>query len=126
MPHPLCEFGYTIDAKHRKDEHQRHRSSNWLMNLTEAICMRRFGRNRYRMKFYVIYCVPLPTLSALAEAFITVIGQRYTANGGGFSFQPAGESTHSETRFLTSKCCSTWSDRKLIAITSAIEKISIA
>ena len=96
MPHPLCEFGYTIDAKLRSDQHRRHNHSKWLMNLTEAICVRRFGRDKYRMKFYVVYCIPSPPLSPLAEAVITVIGQGYVANGGGFSFQSAGESTDFE------------------------------
>jgi len=54
------------------------------MNLVESLCQIRYGKT-YAMKVFVVYCIPFPELSAIAEAFFSVIGQAYVHNGGGFS-----------------------------------------
>lgn len=37
---PLVEFGYTHNAEQRLRAHRNHQQSNYLMNLTEAVCAR--------------------------------------------------------------------------------------
>ena len=91
MQAPLCEWGYTINHDRREKQHQTYSSSNWLMCMTEAFCRERWG-DKYRIKFFNVYNVPLLALASYAEAFITVIGQGYVVNGGGFSHHPAGRS----------------------------------
>lgn len=89
MPYGLSEHGYTIDSATRKAHHAAHENSTAFLSLTDAICRRRFSKE-YKMRFYVVCCLPEPWMVGLAEHLITVIGQGYVRNGGGLNYHLAG------------------------------------
>lgn len=93
MPYGLSEHGFTIDAATRKAHHAAHENSTAFLSLTDAICRRRFGKE-YKMRFYVVCCLPEPWMVGLAEHLITVIGQGYVRNGGGLNYHLAGFEHH--------------------------------
>ncbi|GAB7353786.1 hypothetical protein MBLNU459_g4169t1 [Dothideomycetes sp. NU459] len=89
MPHPLCEFGYGKFPASRITDHATHSSSNFIMNLFDAIC--RVNFEGYKIKGYNLYSIPAPYLISLSEIFVTRIGQGYASGGGGFSYALAGD-----------------------------------
>ena len=97
IPPPLSQWGFTSKAPKRERSHGRHEKSNWLMNLVESLCQMRLGK-KHAMTVFVVYCIPFPELSAIAETFFSVIGQACVDNDGGFSCYPAGLSINSATK----------------------------
>jgi hypothetical protein len=91
---PLCEIGYSADCVKRLGQHENHQSSNYIMNLCEAVCgmmgIRRKLSKDYKMHQYVIYYCCEPAQGILAELFFTRVGHGYIMKGGGFSHYPAG------------------------------------
>jgi hypothetical protein len=101
---PLCEIGYSWECLERLTQHKNHQSSNYVMNLCEAVCSMLYHRGalskNYHMLQFVIFNCWEPAQGILAELFFTRVGHGYIFNGGGFSHYPAGLSNDSVmTRF---------------------------
>lgn len=96
---PLVEIGYTARVEQRLQQHSSHQSSNYIMNLVEAISQHLYNSGDltrlYRMKQFVLYNIWESEQAALAEIFFTHVSHGYTDNGGGFSHYPAGLSNQS-------------------------------
>lgn len=88
MTGSIGEFGYTEDVESRLKDHRRHSSSNYLMNLLDALCMTHAPD--YAFHQFVIYHIPAAELLELAEMYFTTVGQGYSHNGGGLSHIGAG------------------------------------
>lgn len=91
---PLVEFGYAAAPVTRLRQHREHQSSNYIMNLAEAICLTLFGFD-YPMEQYVVFHIFRVEQAVAAEILFTRLGQGYTADGGGFSHALAGRSNDS-------------------------------
>lgn len=89
LERPLAEVGYATTPIERLDQHARHSSSNYLMNLCEAICWVLYG-DRYSITQYVVFHSFHLTHAMYAEIVLSRIGLVYTTQGGGFSHHPAG------------------------------------
>ncbi|KAH0375584.1 hypothetical protein KCU92_g10133, partial [Aureobasidium melanogenum] len=89
----LYEFGYGGSTLKRLACHRRHESSNFLLNEFESACKVAFGR-RYILHQHVIFLCDEPSQVAVAEIVFHLIGQGYATDGSGFSYHPAGMSSH--------------------------------
>ncbi|KAL1640762.1 hypothetical protein SLS58_006584 [Diplodia intermedia] len=102
LDHPLGLFGWSIDADARKSHHLSHQSSNYIMNLTEAVCQHLYENDvlfmQYRMQAYPICFLAEPEQSIAAELLFTCIGDGYIHAGGGFSHHNAGENNDSANK----------------------------
>ena len=83
---PLCEIGYATRPQRRLEEHSKHQKSNYLMNLTDAICKWKFPQ--YKIVQYVVFSVVHFTHASFAE----ILTMAYTPTGTGFCHHPAGQS----------------------------------
>ncbi|KAF2489597.1 hypothetical protein BU16DRAFT_442725, partial [Lophium mytilinum] len=95
---PLVEFGYAADSEDRLKSHAKHRNSNFIMNLTESICMGLWGEDKYRMRQQIIYYIWNANHGFVAESLFTMIGRGYIYDGFGFSHHPAGQNNPSLLR----------------------------
>ncbi|MCJ1247196.1 hypothetical protein MMC30_004410 [Trapelia coarctata] len=92
---PLVEIGYTAAVKERLAAHRSHHpSSNYIMNLVEAICQV-LWRDKFKMTQFVIFRIFNPPQAVAAEILFTRLAQGYTKDGGGFSHALAGRSNYS-------------------------------
>ena len=94
---PLREAGYSKDGPGRISSHKSHNSSNYLMNLFEAIAAGVFGWD-YRNKASIIYLCFEREQAAVGEIVWSCLAQAYTKTGRGFSHAPAGVTTTSADR----------------------------
>ncbi len=94
---PLCEVGYAKRSISRLKEHKRHTSSNYIMNLMEAIfeTMAHEFSGDYEIEQRVIYLIWRPSQAEVSEIGLTKLAEGYIHNGGGFSHYPAGLSNES-------------------------------
>jgi hypothetical protein len=90
LPRPWCEIGYATYPYNRLEEHKKHQSSNYLMNLTDAICRYRF--DRFVIHQYVVFHISHVTHAMFAEILASRIGLAYTTHGGGWCHFVAGVS----------------------------------
>lgn len=97
-PGTLPEFGYTDEIERRFPEHRRHFSSNYLMNIIDALSRFYFGE-KYELKQFVVYHIPTLSLVELSEIYFTRASQGYSSNGGGLSHYGAGRSTDSRKSY---------------------------
>ena len=98
LEYPLCEVGYSVRCPVRLKQHARHNSSNYIMNLTEAI----FGA--HRAEFGETFCICQHVISLIwdwdesqpeiAEVGFSKLAESFTDNAEGFSHYAAGLSTH--------------------------------
>lgn len=87
MDQPLRAVGYGKMVTVRKRNHAAHRSSNFLMNLLEAICAvfpNRLGGDLFVMKFEVIFLMWKASQCMLAEEMFDAIAQSNADGGRGF------------------------------------------
>jgi hypothetical protein len=87
---PLVEIAYAKRCIDRLKDHKRHSSSNYVMNLTEAICAalaHEFG-TLFAIEQAVIYLIWLPEQTEISEIGFTKLAESYTHNAGGFSNFP--------------------------------------
>jgi len=93
---PLGEFGFSTDSPTRLKQHHNHLSSNWVMNVHEAVAnvlyKDRALKQRFSMQSNVIYLAWHPAQCKLAEIILMRLGQGFVVTGGGFSHYPAGRS----------------------------------
>ncbi|KAI4934887.1 hypothetical protein J4E85_002749 [Alternaria conjuncta] len=99
LEHPLVEYGYAEDSPARLKQHAKHSSSNYIMNLMEAVACEDHRLKQlnkvYRLEQCVIYLIWLRPQAHLSEIIWTSLGEGYIYNGGGFSHYPAGRSNTS-------------------------------
>jgi hypothetical protein len=88
LARPLSEIGWAKDLTKRLAQHRKHSSSNYLMNLTEAVCRNSFAD--YSIHQYGIFRVFEECHAMLGEIIFSRIGQVYITYGGGFSHCAAG------------------------------------
>jgi hypothetical protein len=94
---PLCEVGYSIRCVERLKQHASHNSSNYVMDLAEAVLNARRADFdcRYTIAQNVIYLIWDASHAEIAEIGWSKLAESNTHNAGGFSHQPAGMSNHS-------------------------------
>jgi hypothetical protein len=90
LARPLCEVGYATKPGERLEQHSKHSSSNYIMNLTEAVCKTMF--KQYSMAQFVLFHLFHPVHAMIGEIICTRLSLGYISHGGGFSHHPAGES----------------------------------
>lgn len=94
MHPPPCETGYaSSDIRH--DQHKAHVSSNYIMNLAEALCATGPGNmSRFKMSLHPVCLVYKATHASMAELLFSRLPHVYLENGGGFSHWGAGTSNN--------------------------------
>ncbi|KAF2623253.1 hypothetical protein BU25DRAFT_401095 [Macroventuria anomochaeta] len=102
LPYPPAEVGYALHAHQRLAQHRAHRSSNYVMNLVEDICIHLFRTKiltqHFKMHQYIIYLIFRPSQAAIAEIFCSGLLQCWVNGGGGFNAYPAGRSVASSRK----------------------------
>lgn len=92
LDRPLAEVGYaTVPIERLEQQHAKHTSSNYLMNLCEAICEVLYGQ-RYSIAQYIVFHTFHLAHAMYAEIILSRIGLVYSTQGGGFSHFRAGVS----------------------------------
>jgi hypothetical protein len=91
LERPLCEIGYAAKPIERLLQHKKHTDSNYIMNLTEAVCKEMWG-DKYRIEQFVLFHLWKNTHAMSAEILVSRIAMAYITYGGGFCQYPAGES----------------------------------
>ncbi len=86
---PVIEIGFSITPERRLWEHRRHRNSNYLMNLAQAIFEHVFP-GMFCLQQKIIFTCYRSSHPWLGEVVLTQLGQGYTEGAGGFSHYPAG------------------------------------
>ncbi|KAF2444390.1 hypothetical protein P171DRAFT_521728 [Karstenula rhodostoma CBS 690.94] len=96
--HPLREVGYSKRCHYRLQQHRCHTSSNWLMNLIEAICEEAFN-SRFHLAQFVVARLFAPAQASVAEILVTRLAEGYITSGVGMSFWNAGQNNASALDF---------------------------
>ena len=99
---PVIEIGYSINPHGRLKEHRMHKSSNYIMNLADAVFAYLYP-SLFPLQQAVIYPCFRSTQSWLAEVIFTQIGRGYVSGGRGFSHYAAGYSNHSAFSLVSDK-----------------------
>lgn len=100
---PLVEVGYSMRCIVRLKAHARHDSSNYIMNLMEAIfgaLSNHFDNEIFRIEQEVIYLIWSVEQAEISEIGWTKLAEGYIHNAGGFSHYPAGLSNASARKIL--------------------------
>ena len=100
LAHPLVEVGYSERSIERLKKHAAHESSNYLMNLFEAIfeVLASDPKANFPQIFleqHIIYLIWQVEQAEISEIGWTKLAEGYTCNAGGFSHYPAGQSNYS-------------------------------
>jgi hypothetical protein len=99
LKHPLVEVGYSKRSQGRLKKHASHSSSNYAMNLAEAVAVVLHNEGKiskpYKMAQFIIFICLEQSHGALSEIVLTRLAEGYKGNGGGFSHYPAGRSNDS-------------------------------
>ncbi|KAI4268096.1 MAG: hypothetical protein L6R38_007959 [Xanthoria sp. 2 TBL-2021] len=91
MVAPVVEIGFSDNVVRRLRDHRRHRRSNYIMNLAQALFEYRYPK-QFCLKQHIIYHCFSPDQPWASEIFLTRLAQGYIANGGGFSHHGPGSS----------------------------------
>ena len=102
MDVPVVELGFSNDPAKRLRQHRHHQSSNYLMNLAEAILEYQYP-GLFTLQQHIIYNCWRPIQLWMGEIVFTKLAQGYVAGGGGFSHEPAGRSNTSSFQVLSEK-----------------------
>ncbi|KAF7915108.1 hypothetical protein EAE99_010304 [Botrytis elliptica] len=87
LSRPISEVGFASSLQ-RLDQHRKHVSSNYIMNLIEAIFATEGGI--YKNHQYVIFNCVEPCHGTFGEILCSRYAQAYSSHGGGFSHFVAG------------------------------------
>ncbi|KAF2008637.1 hypothetical protein BU24DRAFT_468749 [Aaosphaeria arxii CBS 175.79] len=98
----FTEVGYTSQSEDRLKAHREYRSSNYMMNLFEAIC-HSMGHVEFAIHNFVVYLIWQLEQAAVAEMVFTCLANATIQNGKGFSFYPSGLSVNSAYEISHSK-----------------------
>jgi len=90
LARPWAECGYATYPTERLDQHAKHHNSNYLMNLTDAICRQNFPL--YRIRQYVVHHIVHYTHAMYDEILASRVSLAYTTQGGGWCHFRAGVS----------------------------------
>ena len=92
------EVGYAKNPVDRLTSHQKHRNSNFLMNIVHSI-IKTLLNCRYTLHQYVVVPLLRADLASVCEELVSIISSSYIWNaGGGFSHHPSGRSVASAPR----------------------------
>ena len=97
MSEGLVEVGYTMDAKTRLEAHYKHRNSNYVMNITQAI-LEHLYPTLFILHQHILYVCWKPIQAWLGEMMLTSLCDGYITNGIGMSHFPAGYSNSTATK----------------------------
>lgn len=89
MKVPLVDIGFSYRPKQRLRQHRQHESSNYLMNLAEALFKYRYP-GMFRLLQRIMFKCFRPVQAFMAEIVFTRLAQGYVNGGGGFNHSPAG------------------------------------
>ncbi|KAF7886046.1 hypothetical protein EAF00_010149 [Botryotinia globosa] len=89
LTRPISEVGFASSLQ-RLDQHRKHVSSNYIMNLIEAIFATEGGV--YKNHQYVVFDCIEPCHGRFGEILCSRYAQAYSSHGGGFSHFVAGVS----------------------------------
>ena len=101
---PVVEIGFSNDPDKRLRQHRHHESSNYLMNLAEAVFAMEYPGS-FRLQQKIVFACYREIQTWLSEIIITHLSQGYVEGGGGFSHEPAGRSNTSSNKKLSTE---TW------------------
>lgn len=88
---PVDEVGFSNDPRRRLAQHRKHESSNYLMNLSEAL-FEYVWPGKFRLQQCTIYSCWTSEQCWMSEIFLTLLSQGYVQGGNGFNHHPAGHS----------------------------------
>lgn len=88
---PVIEIGFSNDPEKRLRQHRHHESSNYLMNLAEAVFAVEYP-GCFQLQQHIIYACFRPIQTWLSEIALTQLAQGYVEGSGGFSHEIAGRS----------------------------------
>ena len=106
MLHAVTKVGYATSPRSRFIAHLEHRSSNYLMNLAEAVFQLLYP-NRFELQQHVLFNCWSSAQCWYSEVIFTHLGQAYTTGGCGFNYHEAGGSNGAA--FLKAKYDKEWS-----------------
>ena len=87
---PVIEIGFSNDPRKRLRQHRHHESSNYLMNLVEAIFETEYP-GAFQLQQMIVFACYRPIQPWLSLIIITQLAQGYVERGGGFSHEPVGQ-----------------------------------
>ncbi|KAI4125336.1 MAG: hypothetical protein LQ338_004318 [Usnochroma carphineum] len=91
---PVVEVGFSDKVFERLRQHRRHQSSNYIMNLAEALFKYQYP-GMFRLHQHIIYRCWREIQPWYAEILLSRLAQSYTYNAGGFNHYGAGSSNSS-------------------------------
>ncbi len=100
MKVPVVEIGFSSRPSRRLIQHRHHESSNYLMNLADALFEYRYP-GMFRLLQRIIYKCFRPVQAWIAEIVFTQLAQGYVDGGGGFRHEPAGRFNRSSFDTMT-------------------------
>ncbi|KAG6999664.1 hypothetical protein G7Y79_00033g068520 [Physcia stellaris] len=98
----VVEIGFSNNPPKRLWDHSHHRSSNYIMNLSEAVFEYLYP-GMFRIQQLVVFACFASEHCWLGEILITNLSQGYTHHAGGFSHHPAGNSNGSSYRKVSAR-----------------------
>lgn len=99
---PVVEIGFSNNPPQRLRQHRHHESSNYLMNLAEAVFEVEYP-GTFRLQQNIIYACFRPIQTWLSEIVLTQLAQGYIDGGGGFSHEVAGRSNSVSNQVVPSR-----------------------
>ena len=99
---PVVEIGFSNDPRKRLRQHRHHESSNYLMNLAEAVFAMKYSGS-FRLQQTIVFACYRSIQTWLSEIVITQLAQGYVDEGAGFSHEPAGRSNTSSNNKIPAK-----------------------
>lgn len=94
---PVVEIGFSNDPDKRLRQHRHHESSNYLMNLAEAVFDVEYSGS-FRLQQMIVFACYRSIQTWLSEIVVTQLAQGYVEGGAGFSHEPAGRSNTSSNK----------------------------
>ena len=99
---PVVEVGFSNDPRKRLRQHRHHESSNYLMNLAEAVFAMEYPGS-FRLQQLIVFACYRSIQTWLSEIVVTQLAQGYVDGGAGFSHEPAGRSNTSSNKKVPTK-----------------------
>ncbi len=99
---PVVEIGFSNDPRKRLRQHRHHESSNYLMNLAEAVFSLEYPGS-FRLQQKIVFACYRSIQTWLSEIVVTQLAQGYVEGGAGFSHEPAGRSNTSSNKRVPTK-----------------------
>ena len=99
---PVVEIGFSNDPRKRLRQHRHHESSNYLMNLAEAVFDMEYPGS-FHLQQNIVFACYRPIHTWLSEIIVTQLAQGYVEGGAGFSHEPAGRSNTSSHKTVPAK-----------------------